>query len=163
MKLENFPKKDFFDVPDAYFDKMSENIFLRIQSEKKIVFKRKLWMVASSVAAVLIVILVVSFFILNVEDQNTDLALNDTIQTKQESNVIDIAKNSTLTSEQNISESDVTPQTNNNIKTSTIRETNSHDAIDDFFYDDMDFCSLDMQIIEYYSEDIVSNDYYELK
>ncbi len=163
MKLENFPKKDFFDVPDAYFDKMSENIFLRIQSEKKIVFKRKLWMVASSVAAALIVILVVSFFILNVEDQNTDLALNDTIQTKQESNVIDIAKNSTLTSEQNISESDVTPQTNNNIKTSTIRETNSHDAIDDFFYDDMDFCSLDMQIIEYYSEDIVSNDYYELK
>ena len=135
MKLENFPKKDFFDVPDAYFDKMSENIFLRIQSEKKIAFKRKLWMVASSVAAVLIVILVVSFFILNVEDQNTDLALNDTIQTKQESNVIDIAKNSTLTSEQNISESDVTPQTNNNIKTSTIRETNSHDAIDDFFYD----------------------------
>lgn len=160
VNLDNIPKKEFFNVPDGYFEKLPDEIFTRISMEKKMVFRRKIWMTASAVAAVAIILLGISFFFMNLNKNNvTTIVKTEENQTDTTLNQIEFAKLDTSHVPSIVQDEEaIAPPTSSR---SAIHKSSENKVVT--AHEEIDFCSFDMQIIEYYSEDIVSNEYYELK
>lgn len=159
MNLNQYPKKEFFEVPEHYFDELPEKVLNAIHQEKKYVFRKRLWMISSSVAAVMIVLLGVAFFLTNPNnDDNISLEV-EKMEADTLPSTVELAKS------EDVSFSDVVEEESSSVKQE--QSSGSRPApqkrIVEPSAEDPDFCNFDMQIIEYYSEDIVSNEYNELK
>ena len=58
MKLEDIPKKDIFNVPEGYFDKLPNTIQARIASQKSALNWSSPWMVTLKYAVPVVVLIV---------------------------------------------------------------------------------------------------------
>ena len=76
MKLEDIPKKDIFNVPEGYFDKLPNTIQARIASQKNALNWSNPWMVTLKYAVPVVVLIVagILWFAKPVEDAETILA-----------------------------------------------------------------------------------------
>ena len=159
MNLDQYPKKEFFEVPEHYFDELPEKVLNAIHQEKKYVFRKRLWMISSSVAAVMIVLLGVSFFLTNPNnDDNISLEV-EKVEVDSLPSAVELAKS------EDVSFPDMVDEESSSVKQErgTTSMSTPVEKIVKPSTEEPDFCNLDMQIIEYYSEDIVSNEYNELK
>lgn len=159
MNLDQYPKKEFFEVPEHYFDELPDKVLNSIHQEKKYVLRKRLWMMSSSVAAVMIVLLGVAFFLTNPNnDDNISLEI-EKIEADTLPSPIELAKS------ENVSFPDMVEEESSSVNQERVPVSMSAPSknMDEPSAEDPDFCNLDMQIIEYYSEDIVSNEYNELK
>ncbi|HPY81047.1 MAG TPA: hypothetical protein PK548_04325 [Bacteroidales bacterium] len=166
MKLEQLPKEDFFKVPDNYFDELPSQIMKVVEKEHKIVRRRRVvWLISSSVAAVMILLLGIGFFFSQNNETTHPLLALDSVKTEQKEGklslvTLDNDDNDNI-AESSSSISDKTepkPQPSNHKKTSS-KPSNTDIPVEP----ELDFCSLDNQIIDYYNEELTRNEYYELK
>ncbi|HHU46426.1 MAG TPA: hypothetical protein P5134_04250 [Bacteroidales bacterium] len=166
MKLNQLPKEDFFKVPDNYFDELPSQIMKVVENEHKIVRRRRVvWLISSSVAAVMILLLGISFFFSQNNETTYPLLALDSVKTEQKEGKLSLV---TLDNDDNdnIAESSSSipdktepkPQPSNHKKTSS-KPSNTDIPVEP----ELDFCSLDNQIIDYYNEELTRNEYYELK
>ena len=159
MNLDQYPKKEFFEVPEHYFDELPEKVLNAIHQEKKYVLRKRLWMISSSVAAAMIVLLGVSFFLTNPNnDDNISLEV-EKVEVDSLPSAVELAKS------EDVSFPDMVDEESSSVKQErgTTSMSTPVEKIVKPSTEEPDFCNLDMQIIEYYSEDIVSNEYNELK
>ncbi len=159
MNLDQYPKKEFFEVPEHYFDELPNKVLNAIHQEKKYVLRKRLWMISSSVAAVMIVLLGVSFFLTNPNnDDNISLEV-EKVEVDSLPSAVELAKS------EDVSFPDMVDEESSSVKQErgTTSMSTPVEKIVKPSTEEPDFCNLDMQIIEYYSEDIVSNEYNELK
>ena len=166
MKLEQLPKEDFFKVPDNYFDELPSQIMKVVENEHKIVRRRRVvWLISSSVAAVMILLIGIGFFFSQNNETTYPLLALDSVKTEQKEGKLSLV---TLDNDDNdnIAESSSSipdktepkPQPSNHKKTSS-KPSNTDIPVEP----ELDFCSLDNQIIDYYNEELTRNEYYELK
>ena len=159
MNLDQYPKKEFFEVPEHYFDELPNKVLNAIHQEKKYVLRKRLWMISSSVAAAMIVLLGVSFFLTNPNnDDNISLEV-EKVEVDSLPSAVELAKS------EDVSFPDMVDEESSSVKQErgTTSMSTPVEKIVKPSTEEPDFCNLDMQIIEYYSEDIVSNEYNELK
>ena len=159
MNLNQYPKREFFEVPEHYFDELPNKVLNAIHQEKKYVLRKRLWMISSSVAAAMIVLLGVSFFLTNPNnDDNISLEV-EKVEVDSLPSAVELAKS------EDVSFPDMVDEESSSVKQErgTTSMSTPVEKIVKPSTEEPDFCNLDMQIIEYYSEDIVSNEYNELK
>jgi len=159
VNLDQYPKKEFFEVPEHYFDELPNKVLNAIHQEKKYVLRKRLWMISSSVAAAMIVLLGVSFFLTNPNnDDNISLEV-EKVEVDSLPSAVELAKS------EDVSFPDMVDEESSSVKQErgTTSMSTPVEKIVKPSTEEPDFCNLDMQIIEYYSEDIVSNEYNELK
>lgn len=166
--LNSYPKDKQFDVPEGYFDNLSDQIFAAVKKadQKQMLLKKRLFY-SISVAASLTLLLVAGFLFFNLKNgENIDspLAQNtpETSFVDDTSNTQEVIQYESLLAQNQIPQSMSTPADEpkpmapkNNKGIKTANETianNSEDELDD----------IDYQIIENYSNEIVFNDWWEL-
>ncbi len=159
MNLDQYPKKEFFEVPEHYFDELPNKVLNAIHQEKKYVLRKRLWMISSSVAAVMIVLLGVAFFLTNPNNDDNISLEEKKIEADSLSSTVELAKSDDVSFPDMVEEesSSVKQERGSASKSAPTKKMVKPST------EEPDFCNLDMQIIEYYSEDIVSSEYNELK
>ena len=75
MKLEDIPKKDIFNVPEGYFDKLPNTIQARIEAQKGSFNWSAPWMVTLKYAVPVVVLVVASLFWFNKPTEDTESIL----------------------------------------------------------------------------------------
>lgn len=166
MKLNQLPKEDFFKVPDNYFDELPSQIMKVVENEHKIVRRRRVvWLISSSVAAVMILLLGIGFFFSQNNETTYPLFALDSVKTEQKEGKFSLV---TLDNDDNDniveSSSSIPDKTEPKPQPSNHKKTSSKPSNTDIPVEpELDFCSLDNQIIDYYNEELTRNEYYELK
>lgn len=166
MKLNQLPKEDFFKVPDNYFDELPSQIMKVVENEHKIVRRRRVvWLISSSVAAVMILLLGIGFFFSQNNETTYPLLALDSVKTEQKEGKFSLV---TLDNDDNDniveSSSSIPDKTEPKPQPSNHKKTSSKPSNTDIPVEpELDFCSLDNQIIDYYNEELTRNEYYELK
>ena len=169
MKLEQLPKEDFFKVPDNYFDELPSQIMKVVEKEHKIVRRRRVvWLISSSVAAVMILLLGIGFFFSQNNETTHPLLALDSVKTEQKEGKLSLVKveNDNINIDDNLvaSTSSIPDKTEPKPQPSNHKKTSSKPSNTDIPVEpELDFCSLDNQIIDYYNEELTRNEYYELK
>lgn len=165
--LNSYSKEKQFNVPEGYFDHLSEQIFDAVKADqKRLLFKRRLFY-SISIAASICLLLVAGFLFFDLKNgENIDSPIvrttsapsvgNDTSNTPEDIQYESLlAQNQPAKSIPNSTEETAPVKLKNKKEQNTSSEINNNN-----FEEELD--DIDYQIIENYSNEIVFNDWWEL-
>lgn len=164
FNLDSYKKETQFNVPNGYFDTLSEQIMKRVceNDRKRLIFRRKLF-TSMAVAASLALLIVAGFLFTNLSHENPPTApvrlaksVTEVIQTEQSNDIIQednlLAQNEMPESAANIKHAATHPIPDNN--------TNVEESISKLT--EQELKEIDSQMLDFYSDEMVFNDWWEL-